>query len=123
VTFFGENDIVTYRKKRQLAFPFSTVIKYYLMSSSLVYACGEEVFETEIDGEIVLMSIGKGEYYSLDEVASRIWELLKSKPMNIDSLCMELQEEFEIDSTTCRLDTQEFLAHMVEKTLIDVVRE
>ncbi len=93
------------------------------MSSALVYSCGEDVLETKIDEEIVLMSLGKGEYFSLDEVGSRIWELLKSKPLDIDSLCRALQEEYEINSATCRSETQAFLTTMVGNMLIEAVQK
>lgn len=88
------------------------------MLLTTVYSCSEDVLETKIDEEIVLMSISQGEYVSLDEVASRIWELLKTKPQDLDSLCMALQEEFDIDSDTCRNDTLGFLGTMIAHKLV-----
>jgi hypothetical protein len=88
------------------------------MLSTTVYSCGDDVLETKIDEEIVLMSISKGEYFSLGEVASRIWELLKTKPLDVDSLCAALQQEYDIDRTTCLSDTEDFLKTLVEQNLV-----
>ncbi len=35
----------------------------------------------EIDGEVVMLSVENSEYYGMDKVGSRIWELLKNTIM------------------------------------------
>lgn len=76
-----------------------------------------EMVTSNIDGEIVMMSIENGEYYGLDEVGSRIWELLEN-PVTFEQLVNTLVEEFEVDVETCKADTLEFLNQMVEKKII-----
>ncbi|ETJ15853.1 hypothetical protein Q604_UNBc4C00183G0002, partial [human gut metagenome] len=38
-----------------------------------------EIDDTNIDGETVMMDIENGEYYALNEVGTRVWELTKEK--------------------------------------------
>ena len=76
-----------------------------------------EMVTSNIDGEIVMMSIDHGEYYGLDEIGSRIWELLEN-PMTIEHLIDILVEEFEVNKETCTSDTLEFLNDLAQKNII-----
>jgi hypothetical protein len=78
-----------------------------------------EIVTSNIDGEIVMMSIDNGEYYGLDEIASRIWELIE-KPISVNSLIEALMDEFEVNKPDCANDTLEFLSEMANKGLIIV---
>jgi len=72
-----------------------------------------------LDGEVVIMSIQEGEYFMLDAVASRIWELLE-KPTTVGALCDALVDEYEVERAACEQDTLELLAQMQGKGLIAV---
>jgi hypothetical protein len=72
---------------------------------------------SKIDGEIVMMSIDNGEYYGLDEVGSRIWELIES-PIVVEELIRILTDEFEVQRNNCIQDTMDFLEDLSEKKLL-----
>ncbi|MDR1156582.1 MAG: lasso peptide biosynthesis PqqD family chaperone [Bacteroidales bacterium] len=72
---------------------------------------------THIDDEVVMMSIETGEYYGLNPIASRIWELLE-KPQTFDQLIDRLTQEFNIDKVTCQKDVMKFLGQLMEKKLL-----
>ena len=74
---------------------------------------------SHIDDEVVMMSIETGEYYGLNPVASRIWELLE-KPYTFDRLIHILMQEFDIDETSCYKDVTRFLEQLTEKKLVIV---
>ncbi len=88
------------------------------MPSNLPYSCSQDVLESKIDDEIVLMNISTGEYYGLDEIGSRIWEMLTATPMTLVSLCRALLIEFDVDEATCQTDASIFLQHLVEQGLV-----
>ena len=73
----------------------------------------------DIDGQLVMMSIEKGEYFGLDEVGTRIWDLIE-QPRSVDQLCSRLQEEFEIDNETCEKHVLGFLDNLSQLGLVDV---
>ncbi len=81
-----------------------------------------KLLANQMDGEIVMMSIANGEYYGLDEVGSRIWELME-KPVSIDNLVEQLMAEFDVDYDGCLRDTQEFLEDLLDKDLVLVKNE
>lgn len=70
-----------------------------------------------IDDEVVMLSLKNGEYYALNSVASRIWELIE-KRKSVKELTEVLVEEFEVDEETCLRDTLECLTDFREKKLI-----
>lgn len=79
----------------------------------------EEQICAEVDGEVVMMSIGQGNYYGLDSVGGRVWELI-AQPRCVDDLCDQLVAEYAVDRTTCEADVLRFLEDMAEQKLIEV---
>ncbi len=79
-----------------------------------------EVLHSEVDKEYILMSIESNYYYGLDEVASRIWELLE-QPRSASELCQMLTSEYDIDETTCQTETLELLQHLEQRNLVQQV--
>ena len=77
---------------------------------------------SHIDDEVVMMSIEAGEYYGLNPVASRIWELLE-KPHTFGRLIDLLMLEFDIDKSTCQKDVTNFLNQLVDKGLVITVSD
>lgn len=71
----------------------------------------------DLDGKIVLLSIENGEYYNMNEVGSRIWELLE-KPMTVSALVDQLLTEFEVDRPTCEKETTAFLSQLHKDKLL-----
>lgn len=72
---------------------------------------------SKIDDEIVMLNLKNAEYYSLNEVASRIWENME-KPISVSNLIQNLMNEFDVDLNTCRNDTFACLNEFKEKSLI-----
>jgi len=77
---------------------------------------------SHIDDEVVMMSIEAGEYYGLNPVASRIWELLE-KPHTFGRLIDLLMLEFDIDEATCQNDVMNFLHQLMDKGLVITMNE
>jgi len=76
---------------------------------------------SNLDGEVVMMSVEHEEYYGLDEIGTRIWELL-AKPLMVEELITSLTNEFEVERQECEHDTLEFLEELLSKELIQLMR-
>ncbi len=72
-----------------------------------------------MDGEVVMLSIQRGEYFGLDKIGSRIWELIEN-PHSIEEIKAILLEEYEVEEDTCKKDLIEFLEDLQIKGLIIV---
>ena len=84
------------------------------------YRRNQETISGQIDDEIVMVDIEKGSYFSLNPVATRIWELLE-QPLTLDSLCDQLLTEYDVLTEQCRTDVTEHLAEMETLGLIRAV--
>ena len=71
-----------------------------------------------IDDEVVMLSIENSEYYGMEKVGSRIWELLE-KPLSFGELVEYLMDEYDITKEKCIEDSVSFLEDLVEKKLIE----
>jgi hypothetical protein len=80
------------------------------------YRRNPDLIFSDMDGETVMMSIQNGEYYGLDEVGSRIWQLLEN-PESAETLTQKLIEEYEVSQETCLSDVMEFLIYLMLTTL------
>jgi hypothetical protein len=76
--------------------------------------------ETEIDGEVVMMSLERGNCYGLDNSAARIWKLLEA-PMSVAKLCEALSSEYAVDPEDCQAEVLTFLEQLRQENLIQIV--
>jgi hypothetical protein len=74
---------------------------------------------TDMDGELVMMSIENGKYYRMDRIGSRIWELVE-RPRAVRDIVMALLPEYEVEEGQCQADVQVFLNKMMEEGLIAI---
>jgi hypothetical protein len=71
----------------------------------------------QIDGEVVMLSIENSEYYGMDKVGSRIWELLE-QPVSFKELLGKLMQEYEVSEKQCTEDILAFLKKLEDKELV-----
>lgn len=76
---------------------------------------------SSIDDEVVMFSEEKGEFFALNNVASKIWEII-AKPTKTSMIVEQLMLDFEVDEKTCLNQTIDFLLSMKEKSLIRVAK-
>ncbi len=66
----------------------------------------------KVGDELVMMSAEKGNYIGLSEVGARIWELIE-EPKDIDAVCAQLLDEFDVAPDICRAEVETFLNELV----------
>ncbi|TFH50156.1 MAG: PqqD family protein [Bacteroidia bacterium] len=67
--------------------------------------------------ELVMMDIEKGKYFSLNPVATRIWDLLE-KPMTEEEVCLILIDEYDVNQEQCRSEVNELLNELSDLGLV-----
>lgn len=83
------------------------------------YNPSPDVVSTEIDDdESVLLSLETQEYYSLNETASRIWELLSSG-QDVEAIASAITEEWKVTREEALDYVQSFLQELSEKGLVE----
>ena len=68
-----------------------------------------------LHGETILLSSTTNQYYGLDMIGSRIWELIQ-EPKRVSDLCSRLAAEFDVDPEVCQRDVQELIRQMAAAT-------
>lgn len=73
------------------------------VDAQTVIAKGKDHVEALADGEVVLMHVEDGRFYSLAGTGRRVWEMLEA-PTAIGVLADRLVEEFEVSKEDCVRD-------------------
>lgn len=81
------------------------------------YSRNNKTISGRLHDEMVMMDLGQGKYFSLNPVATRIWDLLE-KPLSVDELCQALADEYDVDHDRCRHEVTEHLAEMAQLGLL-----
>ena len=79
----------------------------------------EDIDTTDLDGEKVMMDLEKGQYFALNSVASRIWEVIES-PISVNNVVETLLEEYEVEREECEKSVLEFIKGLEDASLISV---
>jgi hypothetical protein len=80
----------------------------------------DDVLDTEIDDQTVMMDIDQGSYFGLNPTGTRIWALL-AEPIAIGDLCDRLLEEFDVPREQCERQVVDFLESLIDRGLVQVL--
>jgi hypothetical protein len=78
-----------------------------------------DIVASDIDNEKVMMSVEKGQYFGLEPVGSRIWELIE-KPTKVSAVIDALLLQYDVDRQTCEREVLAFLAELYEADIMEV---
>lgn len=71
----------------------------------------------QVGDEILIMSVERGRYFSLNPWGARIWQLIET-PQAMDSVVARLIEEYEVVPELCRREVGVFVAALEERGLV-----
>jgi len=89
-----------------------------IKDNSIISRHNDIVFNM-LDDEIVMMSIKNAEYYGLDSIGSRIWEIIE-KPVSFKQLLNILVTEYDVNEEQCKTDVTVFLIALEKKNIIKI---
>lgn len=87
------------------------------MERSPSFVRNPDLVSTDMDGDTVMMSVERGNYYGIGGVGSRIWELLEN-PISIDDIVRRICFEFEVDEEVCHDDVSRFVEELMANELV-----
>ena len=71
-----------------------------------------------VEGEVVLLNVMSGQYYSLDAVGSRVWELIPQDGAPIGTVSATLAQEFDAPVERIQQDIETLMGHLLAVDLI-----
>jgi len=83
----------------------------------MVIKRSDELVHSDMDGETVMMSIEQSQYYGLDSVGTRIWDLIEDQ-MRVSDICAALMNEYDVTEQQCQQDVISFLQDMLENNTV-----
>ena len=69
---------------------------------------GSHIAHSEVSGETVILNLSTGTYFGLDEIGTRMWNLL-AEHGSTDSMIRTLLDEYEVGDEQLRADIDELL--------------
>lgn len=78
-----------------------------------------DIDDTDIDGEKVMMDLDKGKYFMMNEVGSRIWDIMEDT-RSVKEIVSSLCSEYEIDEDDCYNVVAQFLGSLNHAELISL---
>lgn len=88
------------------------------MSSSNVYKRNADVLTANVDGELVMMSVQAGSYFSIGGIGTQLWELL-AEPKSLDALIDAIVADYDVPRERCAADVGVFLQKLIDLNLIE----
>lgn len=118
----GANVTAVCRKAQQVLTSIPRFRPNLLMTSSIslkaVVSPVQAQVSTNLSGEVVILCMRSGQYFSLDAVGARVWELLQQQ-RTLEEIRDLLIEEYEVDVERC---TQDLLGLVAELSRAELVR-
>lgn len=90
-----------------------------MIDKNTIVSILEDIDVTDLNGEKVMMNLETGQYFVLNDVASRIWELIES-PIIVNEVINSLLKEYDIDNKSCETAVISFLSTLDYAKLICV---
>lgn len=92
------------------------------ISAQTIISPMPEQISSELNGEVVILNLSSGVYYGLNEVGTRIWELIQ-QPRSFKELHSILLGEYEVSSDACQQELTTLLLELKNACLIEVKDE
>jgi hypothetical protein len=71
----------------------------------------------DVDDEVVMLDPATSNYFGLDGVGARIWDLCE-QPQSVEALVAVLITEYDVDESTCSTEVMSFLAELEAANLL-----
>ena len=79
----------------------------------------KDVLAQELDGETVLLDLASESFFGLDEVSTRVWQLLRDGAGRAE-IIDRLLEEYEVERDVLERDIEDLLVSLAEAGLIEL---
>jgi hypothetical protein len=79
----------------------------------------EQVLAEELEGESVLLNLQTERYYGLNDIGTRVWQLLHETESS-DTLVRTLMDEYEVEEATLRADLAGLFDKMAAAGLVEI---
>jgi hypothetical protein len=84
---------------------------------SILFLRSSAPLTADVDDEVVMLDPATSNYFGLDGVGARIWDLCE-QPQSVEALVAVLITEYDVDESTCSTEVMSFLAELEAANLL-----
>jgi len=88
------------------------------MKDSIITVAKEQV-SCDLSGEAAILDLKSGQYYGLNAVGARVWNLIQ-EPKTVTDVLQTLLDEYNVATDSCERDLFALLEELQGKGLVDV---
>jgi hypothetical protein len=78
----------------------------------------DDVVAREVGGETILLDLASGNYFGLDAVGARLWQVIEERGCSIGEACDVLLAEYEVEREVLEKDVLALAAQLAEQKLV-----
>ena len=90
-----------------------------LSRESLIVIAEEDVLSSVVEGEVVLLGLRKGHYYTLDAVGADIWRMI-AEPTAVNAIIARIGQEYDAPTNLIEADVLRLLRDLAQEGLIKI---
>ncbi len=91
------------------------------ITPATIVVASRDQLSANVGGHVIIAGLRKGNYYGLDSVGARVWQLVQT-PISARELGRLIAEEYHVSDERCEADLLELLDSMAGQGLIEVAR-
>lgn len=80
----------------------------------------ETIVSSELTDETVMMNVEKGSYYGLDDIETKLWQIIETST-SVSALCDSLLPNYDVSREQGETDVLTFLNELHTEGIIEVV--
>lgn len=82
------------------------------------FAPGDDVVAREVGGETILLDLGTGTYFGLNEVGGKVWHALDAGQKSVAELCDIVEQEFDAKREIIERDIAALVEDLTARGLV-----
>ena len=82
-----------------------------------LYVRSSAPLTADVDNEVVMLDPATSNYFGLEGVGARIWDLCE-QPQSVESIVAVLLAEYDVDESTCSTEVASFLVELESANLL-----
>lgn len=91
------------------------------ITPATIVVASRDQLSASVNGHVIIAGLRKGNYYGLDSVGARVWQLVQT-PIAACELGRLIAEEYHVSGERAEADLLELLEAMAGQGLIEVAR-
>lgn len=95
----------------------ATLPRTMAATTSARFAVPKDVHYRRFDNEVVVLDLGAGKYFALDEIGSQVWDRLAAGKA-VDQIVADLVALYDTDEATARADVNRLAEELVAAGLM-----